>query len=216
MQNLTRRAAIGAIASIPATGVAGAALASGEHQTAETVSRSLGAPSCRQMSESPVDKIERLGREMAVALDEWLDAFSVVRPGGRRPSYHARVWPASSGHTYVLVNDRALRPEPHGQNDARLANLESAWLENDREWNRRLKAVTAAHDAGQDITELEEAANVFARRDIEIVDEIMAIPADTLKGVMVKMRMPNHTGCRIDELLQSVAADIERIAGCVS
>lgn len=210
---ITRRAALGALASISATGAAGAAFAAGQPSTPENGSRALAASSGPELS---CDKLERLAEETAAALDEWIDGWASTRPDARRPIWHARIWPASSGRGHVLISDSALRPGPDGPNDARLAELEAAWIENDREWNRRLKAVTAAQDAGENIEAAEAAADLLAAEDVKFVDEIMATPADTLHGVMVKMRMPNHIGCRIEELLPSVAADIERIAGRVS
>ena len=92
--NITRRTAIGAIASVSATGGAGAALAADQYQAAENASSALAASSRPEMAS---EKVARLAQELSKALDELnADAYSTEYDDFAEVSiFVAHVWPYS-------------------------------------------------------------------------------------------------------------------------
>lgn len=176
--NITRRAALGAIASVSATGAAGAALAASDALThAETPSLALAGP---EAGETPAEKLDRLAEEMAVTLDEWLDGWASTQPGARRPLWHARVWPASSDHGHVLINDRALERADVPETDAELLRLGD---ELETAFQRMEEAGTAVRG--------EEQEKVYLARMDEcdaVMHQIFRLPATTPEGRAVKLK----------------------------
>ena len=105
-QAMTRRAALGAIASVPA--IAGA----------------VAAPVLLE-KEIPVQKVNRLAAELSEAMDEWM--VDISHPDYQRALWVAHVWPSSSGHGIYFKNEGdAVKPTPQQRLDAAIAELKAA------------------------------------------------------------------------------------------
>lgn len=88
MQNITRRAALGGIASVSAVGAAGTAFA---HDRPE-------------MPELPSERVVRLARELSKALDDLnRDAYEVDYGGDDVGIWIAHVWPSRINPHVALV-----------------------------------------------------------------------------------------------------------------
>ena len=160
-KKLTRRAALGAIASIPATGAATAALAAPDSVKPERI----------------VERRDRLAKELAYALDDW-DA-DCEAGGCSRLQWGAMVWPASAGRGILFgdLNQLMLRPEPEA--DSPIMTLF-------REWETLFNSYDPAVDENAD-RKPSEAYN--ARMDLcyDIANQMEALPSTSATDFAAKL-----------------------------
>lgn len=124
-KTISRRAAFGAIASIPAIGGATASAA-----VAPSVS-----------PEFPVQRVNRLATELAYAMDDWMADM------GENEQWSARVWPASSGRGLYFENHAGEEVRSTAAASQKLLELEAAFRHDLAKFNETFAVRSKADDA---------------------------------------------------------------------